>query len=188
MNSRRRGLSLLEIVISMGLFIITITVTVFVMQAVLDASRRSEQLEQVQERMLVTFEDLASSCRQANVWISPAPNVSTAVTELELETPDQRRDDERWPLPVPDPPDTPSPAWNPRSPARQCRMRFYVAAEGLKRRLGTAEQNWSPDVEELTAQREAPCWIHLTLKYRTSRGSKEIRGRVLLPLQRGWSP
>jgi type II secretory pathway component PulJ len=188
LNSHRKGLSLLEIVVSMALFVVTITVTIFVMQAVLEASRRSEQLEQVQERMLVTLEDLSSTCRQANVWLTPAPGDGSEKSVLEFEVPDRRRDEERWPFPVPPPPTTVTALWNPRAAARQVRLRFSVAGAALLRRVGNADQTWSRGVQELRVQRRSPMWLRLTLRYATSRGAKEVSGLVLLPLQRSWAP
>jgi type II secretory pathway component PulJ len=183
----RRGVNLLEVVLSLALFVITVTGTVVVMKTVLDTSRRQDEAELDQERFQVTWDDLASGARQATVWISPALNDLSAVSVLEFELPDMSQESQRWPFPVPVGSGS---IWNPREPSRQCRLRYEVAAGGLRQTLtrgSASQQTVAPGVTSLRVQRSQMDTLSLRLSYAGRRGLKSVEGQVRLPMRRCWA-
>ena len=181
---KRRGMTLMEALISIAKF----AMVMFLMANLMSAAAQSEkflgQKDRVQEVALSSLYRMAHEARTANRWLTPVRGTSS---EMVFETPDLLQETKEFPTATPYPA-----SWRPADPKFQVTVRYFIGPDSqLTRTLTAGADSWTTplvrDCQSLEVKRLGPVNLSISLTVLSNGAPKKNTLQVLLP-QETWKP
>ncbi|MBS2038304.1 type II secretion system protein [bacterium] len=133
---RTSAFTLLESLVSLGMFLMVMALMASLMNAATIADRFLGAKDRIQEVAVSCLYRMAYEARSANKWLEPAAGSSP---RLLIQTPDWLLESSEFPV-------SPSPfpsTWDPQDPAYQITVEYAINAGQLVRTLKAGAESWA---------------------------------------------
>ncbi|MBX3169603.1 MAG: hypothetical protein KF760_19530 [Candidatus Eremiobacteraeota bacterium] len=184
--TNRRGLTLLESLVSLSLFLMVMVLMHNLMNAAAAAEKFLGQKDRLQEVAVSCLYRMAYEARQATEWLEPA---SGNAALLRFRMPDWQQESSEFPTPTPSPTPTNFPsAWVEDAPAHRVTVEYAIQGGQLVRSLRAGSESWATPLlrncQELQASRSGGL-VRLTLTILVEGKPRENSLQFSLP-QEAW--
>lgn len=196
MGPKRRGITMLEALVSLALMGTVVALVAGLLQQISRVGASLDESSRLHEQIRSVFPILRREAQAATVWTTPAVGSSSVWTTLECKVPDLGQDSTRFPLPVPAP--TSAGFGGPPPPARfddaaeLIVCRYFTDEQGLWREAtrgaDTARVLLSSAVLGLSVQRSGGRFLRVSLSVMRNRRVDRLNDTICLPLRRGVAP